>query len=232
LKYRVPEVLALPGVVVVYDKVMGNKIMTSRMVLPEQAETGDGLVGNYDSVPEIDVGKSIHYNIRCLVHDVYDSFKFVSKGEVYGQVFDFVPTLTPRMVGKSYETVTSYLLSGSIPLNKVTGYFSATAPDEVIEKLVSKPLRESTGQKKRKMPGHFGLDEDVLKELVDKEVAALLVKIDGLRGELEARDLDRLVIPYPENVSSKNELEEAFYGVYKAEDDSVVVVDDFEGESD
>lgn len=230
LKYGVAEVLALPGVVVVYDKVVGNKIMTSRMVLPEKVETGDGLVGNYDSKPELDVGESIHYNIRCLVHDVYDSFKFVAKGEVYGHVFDFVPSLTPRMIGKSYETVASYLSSGSIPLNKVTGYFSASPPEEVINKLVIQAV--TVNRKKGKLPGRFRLDEDDLNELIDKEVASLLVKIDSLRGEMETRGLDRLVIPYPENVSSKQDLEEAFYGEYKAEDDSVVVVDDYESESD
>ena len=214
LKYGVNEVLALPSMIVVYDKIKGNIIMATSLSLPKKLKAkdpGNVPIGEYDSSPKGGVGEVIHHNIRCLVHGVYDMFKFVAKGERYEEVFDFVPSLTPRMVSKSYETVTESLTKGSIPMHRVTGYFSATPPDKVIDKLVSEPLRNGLCQAE-KLPKKFVLDEDVLQELVNGEIAALLVKIDGLRETLKDKGHDRLVIPYPENVSTVDELYDAFYG--------------------
>lgn len=51
------------------------------------------------------------------------------------------------MIMKSYETVSDDLQSGSISIDRLTGYFAVTRPDEVVEKLVAKSLRENVCRK-------------------------------------------------------------------------------------
>ena len=144
-----------------------------------------------------------------------DQFKYVAKGEVWEEVFDFVPTLTPRMIDKAYETVQASLRTGNIALDKVTGYFCATPPHDVMQKLVTEPLKKETERRKSgRLPSRFELDKRELKSLVDKEKTDLLTKIEGLREELAGRGLDKLVVPYPENVSTEDELFQAFYGEF------------------
>jgi hypothetical protein len=117
------------------------------------------------------------------------------------------------MVDKSYETVSLSLTQGEIPLDKVTGYFAATPPRQVIIQLIAEPLSNGATES-GKIPSQFCLNEDLLKELVENEVAVLLTKIEDLRDKLKSNGLDRLVVPYPENTSSDEELFQAFYGSY------------------
>lgn len=212
LEFGVVEVLALPSMIVVYDEIRDNTIMTTKLSLPKQLKvSGTNVpIGEYDSSPTENVGECIHFNIRCLVHDVYDSFKFVAKGERYDHIFDFVPVLTPRMLAKSYETVTEYLQQSDIPIRKLTGYFSVTSPDQVLDKLIAEPMRNAC--QSGKLPKSFDLDEKLLKELTHKEIESLLVKINGLREKLKEKGLDKLVISFPENVSTVDELYDIFYG--------------------
>ena len=216
LEYDVNEVLVLPSMIIVYDEIKGNTLMASKLSLPKKLRgvvAGTVPIGEYDSSPLENVGEAIHFNIRCLVNGVYDSFKYVAKGERYEHVFDFVPLLTPRMLNKSYETVTDSLREGSIPINRLTGYFSTTPPDQVIEKLIAEPLRNEVCHD-GKLPKTFTLDEELLKELVNKEIATLLVKIEGLREAMKSKGLDKLVTQYPRNVSTADELYDALYGAH------------------
>ncbi len=215
LKYGVDEVLALPSMIVAFSNVNNNFIMASWVSLAEhlksKVEANGGAIGVYGSSTVENVGESIHHNIRCLVHDIYDSFKYVAKGERYEHVFDFVPTLTPRMVTKSYETVAEDLDGENIPMKRIIGYFSVTPSDKVIEKLLSDPIRKQNCGK-GKFPKPFKLDKDILKGLMDKEIEALLIKIDNLREKLIEKNLHSLVLQYPENVTTVEEIREAFYG--------------------
>lgn len=214
LEYDVEEVLPLPCMTVVYDGVDNNHIMSTQLDLPKNlaGKTPDcGLIGSYDSSTMPDLGDSIHHNIRCLVNEVYDSFKYVAKGERWEHIFDFVPSLTPRMVKKSYETVLSNLQSGTIQIDRLTGYFSVTQPDEVVEKLFAKPLRNNICRKGA-LPKPFALDANVLNELVGMEVSRLIEKIESLRETMVGRGLDEIVYRFPENVSTKEEAFEAIYG--------------------
>lgn len=216
LKYGVSEVLALPQLVVVYGLISGdNKIMAEDLSIADGYAIGDA-IGEYDQNPEYDVGNAIHHSIRCLVAGVLDQFKYVAKGEVWDEVFDFVPTLTPRMVDKSYETVETSLRSGTLDLQKVTGYFSETPPHDVISKLLVAPLKEEAMKRKTlgQLPSPFKVDFGSARELVQKEKAGLLLKIEGLRDELKSKGLDLLVVPYPENVSTEADLFKALYGEY------------------
>ncbi|KAL3782433.1 hypothetical protein HJC23_006006 [Cyclotella cryptica] len=214
LEYDIEEVLPLPCMTVVYRGISNNLILTSQLDLPKNV-TGKipecGLIGSYDSSATPDVGISIHHNIRCLVNEVYDSFKYVAKGERWEHVFEFVPSLTPRMVKKSYETVLNDLRSGTIQIDQLTGYFSVTQPDEVVEKLFAKPLREKICQKGT-LPKPFSLDTYVLNELAEMEMSCLIEKIESLRETMVGRGLDKLVCPFPENVSTKEEVFEEIYG--------------------
>lgn len=214
LEFDVVEVLALPSMTVVYDDVDKNQIMTTRLDLSKDLKkniSSSGLVGAYDSSPAPNVGEAIHYNIRCLVNDVYDSFKYVAKGERWDHVFDFAPSLTPRSIRKSYETVIEDLESGIVPVYRVTGYFSETMPDEVVEKLIALPLRNGICQKGR-LPKAFILDRYQLKQLVEKEISSLVKKLEGLREILESKGLNKLITSYPENVSTQKEVFDAIYG--------------------
>mmetsp|Transcript_3436 Transcript_3436/g.7277 ORF Transcript_3436/g.7277 Transcript_3436/m.7277 type:complete len:524 (+) Transcript_3436:98-1669(+) len=215
LEYGVVEVLALPSMTVAYDEVKNNVIMATWVTLAKhlksKVEENVGAIGVYGSSTVENVGESIHHNIRCLVHDIYDSFKYVAKGERYEHVFDFVPTLSPRMVTKSYETVTDELTNENIPIERILGYFSVTPSYKVVEKLISDPIKkQSCG--KGKFPQQFQLDKDILNGLVDKEIKALLLKIEHLRETLIEKKLNRLVLQYPENVTTVEEIREAFYG--------------------
>jgi hypothetical protein len=145
------------------------------------------------------------------VNEVYDSFKYVAKGERWEHVFDFVPSLTPRMVKKSYETVLDDLQSDSIEIDQLTGYFSVTQPDEVVEKLFAEPLRRKICRRGA-LPKPFSIDANVLNELVGMEVSRLIEKIESLRETMVGRGLDKLVYRFPENVSTKEETFEAIYG--------------------
>ena len=178
LQYNVCEVLALPSLTVVYDDIKGNIIMAQRLELPPYlaSKTQSGTpIGEYDAEPTTNVGtnvgEAVHFNLRCLVHDVYDSFKYVAQGERYEEVFDFVPSLTPRMVDKSYETVTDSLMMGTIPISKITGYFSVTPPHEVVQELIAMPLKRLV--QSGKLPQSFVLDEKMLETLVHKETESL-----------------------------------------------------------
>ena len=217
LEYHVCEVLALPSLIVIYDEIKGNIIMTERLELPKYlaSKSHNGApIGEYDAEPTIGVGEAVHFNLRCLVHDVYDSFKYVAQGERYEEVFDFVPSLTPRMVDKSYETVTDSLKTGTIPIQKITGYFSVTPPHEVIEELIARPLKRTCLVQSGKLPQTFVLDDKMLAQLAEKETDSLKVKIQGLRDTMKGKNLDKLVVPYPENVSTVEELYKAFYGEF------------------
>jgi hypothetical protein len=214
LEYGVNEVLPLPCLTVVYHGVDNSLIKTSQLDLAKnlaRKTTECGLIGSYDSTPTPNVGDSIHHNIRCLVNEVYDSFKYVAKGERWEHTFDFVPSLTPRMVKKSYETVLNDLQSDTIEIDRLTGYFSVTQPDEVVEKLFAEPLRKNICRKGA-LPKPFALDADVLNELVGMEVSRLIEKIESLRETMVGRGLDKLVYRFPENVSTKEETFEAIYG--------------------
>jgi hypothetical protein len=98
LEYDVDEVLPLPCMTVVYNRVDNNSIKTSELKVPkglaDKIPSG-GLIGSYDSSLAPDVGVSIHHNIKCLVNEVYNSFKHVAKGEVWDHVFHFTPLVTP-----------------------------------------------------------------------------------------------------------------------------------------
>lgn len=214
LEYDVVEVLALPSMIVKYDDVDKNHIMTTSLELPKDLKKNvplAGLIGSYDSSPAPNVGESIHHNIRCLVNEVYDSFKYVAKGERWDHVFNFVPLLTTRMVRKSYETVREDLEDGVIPVHRLTGYFSVTPPHEVVEQLIAWPLKSEICQKGR-LPKPYVLDDDVLKALSEKEISSLIEKIDGLEDEMKGKGLHKLVVPFPENLSTVEELASAIYG--------------------
>jgi hypothetical protein len=143
------------------------------------------------------------------VNEVYDSFKATC--ERWDHVFDFTLSLTPRMVRKSYETVTDDLTSGFIPMHRLAGYFSTTSPHDVVEKLIVKPLSD-TMCRKGALPKPFVLDKDMLKELVELEVSRLIEKIEHLPKTLESKGLDKLVCQFPENVSTEEEIVRAIYG--------------------
>jgi len=216
LAYNVPEVLALPSLTVVYNSVYKNQIMAMKLDLPKNLwhkVPASGLVGGYDSRPAENVGVEVHHNIRCLVNDVYDSFKSVAKGERWDHVFDFAASLTPRMVRKSYETVMAGITCepGMVPISKLAGYFSVTSPDEVVEKLIMKPLRDRVCRKGM-IPKRHVIDPNELKQLAEMEISSLIKKIGCLRETLKDKGLDKLVIPYPENVSTVNEVFGALYG--------------------
>lgn len=214
LEHDVEEVMSLPSMIVVYDAIDKNQIMTTRLDLSKNLKSkipASGLIGNYDSSPAPNVGEEIHYNIRCLVNEVYDSFKYVSQGERWDHVFDYVPSLTPRMVRKSYETVMADLESGVINIEKLTGYFSVTSPDVVLDKIIAQPLRRDICRKGT-LPKTFIVDHDDLKELTEKEVSSLIDKIVGLRETLKSKGLDVLVSLYPKNVSTADEIFDAIYG--------------------
>jgi hypothetical protein len=212
LEYDVDEVLPLPFMTVVYNGVDNNSIMATDLRLSKDADKNEsGLVGCYDSCPAPNVGDSIHHNVRCLVNEVYNSFKYVAKGECWDHVFDFTPLLTPRMVKKSYETVSEDLQSGAIPVHRLTGYFSVTSPHDVVGKLIAKPLADKTCRKGT-LPKPFVLDEDMLKELVELEVSRLIEKIEHLQKTMESKSLNMLVCQFPENVSTEEEVIHAIYG--------------------
>jgi len=215
LEYGVVEVLPLPCMTVVYDQVDHNSIMAVELRLPKDLTRKipeSGLRGTYDTCTAApNVGDAIHHNVRCLVSDVYDSFKYVAKGERWDSVFDFTPSLTPRMVKKTYETVSEDLVCGGIPIARLTGYFSVTRPDEVVERLIAKPLRESVCRK-GSMPKSFAIDNDVLKGLLELEVSHLIEKIDFLRETMVNKCQDKLVYEFPQNVSSKEDVYGAIYG--------------------
>eukprot|EP00956_Cyclotella_meneghiniana_P000249 scaffold312_cov52-Cyclotella_meneghiniana.AAC.3 len=216
LEYNVPEVLPLPCLTVIYDKVDNNSIMATGLRL-SKAFAGNisesGLIGSYDSSPAPHIGDAIHHNIRCLVNDVHDSFKYVSKGERWNHVFDFTPSLTPRMVKKSYETVSNDLQSGNIPIARLTGYFSVTPPNEVVDSLISMPLR-TTICRKGALPKEFVLDKDRLEELVEMEVSHLIASIENLPKVMVNKGLDKLVCQFPENVSNEQQVFDAVYGSF------------------
>jgi len=214
LEYDVVEVLALPIMTVVFSAIKKNQIVATQLSLAKDLESrvsASGLEGGYDASPAPNVGEAVHYNIRCLVNEVYDSFRYVSKGERWGEVFDFVPSLTPRMVRNSYETVMKDLEGGSVPIDRLTGYFSVTPPEVVVDKLVTQPLLNGICQKGR-LPKSFSFEQDELKQLAQKETMALIDRIESLRKSLTGKGLDRLVVPFPENVSSTEEVFDAIYG--------------------
>lgn len=175
-----------------------------------------GLIGSYDSSPAPHVGDAIHHNIRCLVHDVHDSFKYVSKEERWNHVFDFTPSLTPRMVKKSYETVLNDLQCSNIPIARLTGYFSVTPPNEVVDSLISLPLRANVCRKGA-LPKEFVLDKDMLKSLVEMEVSHLIASIEHLPEIMVNKGLDKLVCQFPENVSTEQQVFDAVYGSFGIE---------------
>eukprot|EP00584_Thalassiosira_punctigera_P008645 CAMPEP_0172537808 /NCGR_PEP_ID=MMETSP1067-20121228/9339_1 /TAXON_ID=265564 ORGANISM="Thalassiosira punctigera, Strain Tpunct2005C2" /NCGR_SAMPLE_ID=MMETSP1067 /ASSEMBLY_ACC=CAM_ASM_000444 /LENGTH=533 /DNA_ID=CAMNT_0013323183 /DNA_START=222 /DNA_END=1823 /DNA_ORIENTATION=+ len=213
LAYGVPEVLALPNLTVVYERVDRNQIVAKSLSSFRNGGDGSGLVGEYDARPAPNVGIVVHHNIRCLVNDVHDSFRFVARGERWDHVFDYVPSLTPRMVRKSYETVLADIAldNGSLPISKLTGYFSVTSPDEIVERLIVEPLRKGICRR-GSLPKPYSLDADELKRLAEVEISSLIEKIGRLRETLKGGGLDKLVIPFAENVSTDDEVFDALYG--------------------
>jgi len=104
LEYGADEVLPLPSLIVKYQNVDQNIINVTGLSLPKKLmqQEGNGagvMVGGYVSACTDNVGESIHHNIRCLVNNIYNSFKYVAQGERFDHVFDYVPLLTYRMVG-------------------------------------------------------------------------------------------------------------------------------------
>lgn len=51
--------------------------------------------------------------------------------------------VTTRIVDKSYETVSSSLTQGDIPLDKVTGYFAATLPHQIMKLIADVEMNAS-----------------------------------------------------------------------------------------
>ncbi|KAL3787497.1 hypothetical protein ACHAWO_003447 [Cyclotella atomus] len=191
LEYDVDEVLPLPCMTAVYNRVDNNSIKTLELKAPKGLADkipNGGLIGSYDSSLAPDVGVSIHHNIKRLVNEVYNSFKYVARGEVPDD-----------------------LQSGSISIDRLTGYFAVTPPDEVVEILVAKPLRENVCRK-GVLPKPFVLDKDSLKKLVELEIARLADRIESLPETLISKNLQSLVYQFPENVSTKDEVFDAIYG--------------------
>ena len=58
------------------------------------------------------------------------------------------------------------------------------------------------------------LDDDVLKELVDKEVSLLVGQIENLEDTLVGKGLDKLVTNFSENVSTHDQVFDAIYDSY------------------
>jgi hypothetical protein len=212
LKFGVDEVLDLPCMTAVYDDVEGNKIMVDNL----RTKNGESVLEHqgYSGGPDINLGETIHHNIRCLVADVYDQFQFATEGEQVAPIFDFCPTLTPRMIDKSFETVKDEIDGDSLEINKVIKYFSATHPAEVFRKLLVEPIQSM----KRKSPNDscllYGVDEAVLDELIAKEIDAILEKLLSLRNTMVTQGFDKLLVDFPQDVSRAEDIHKALYGDY------------------
>ena len=215
LKFGVDEVLDLPCMTAVYDGVEGNKIMVSCLRISD-SKNGESVLEHqgYSGGPDINPGETIHHNIRCLVADVYDQFQFATEGEQVAPIFDFCPTLTPRMIDKSFETVKDGIDGDSLEINKVIKYFSATHPAEVFRKLLVEPIQSM----KRKSPNDscllYGVDEAVLDELIAKEKDAILEKLFSLRNTMVTQGFDKLLVDFPQDVSRAEDIHKALYGDY------------------
>lgn len=220
LEFGIAEVLDMPSFIVIYERVEGNKIMATELRLPKSlqwAKMND--VGAYDADPTMDVGNAIHHNIQCLVNKAHDQFRYVAKGEVFAHVFDFVPSVTPRMVDKSYESVTDNLLSGSVEIDKLLGYFGATSPAHVVQVLFVDELLKHEVESGVLSEG-FHIDKDKVRDFIQKEKVELIAKIDGLRESMIVDGLSELVVQYPTEVSTVEDLEVALYGKCKRGDDA------------
>jgi hypothetical protein len=214
LKFGVHEVLDLPCMTAVYGDVEGNKIMVRHLRTSDSNSESVLEHQGYSGGPDINPGESIHHNIRCLVADVYDQFQFATEGEQVAPIFDFCPTLTPRMIDKSFETVKDGIDGDSLEINKVIKYFSATHPAEVFRKLLVDPIQS----KKRKSPNDscllHGVDEAVLDELIAKEIDVIIKKLLSLRNTMVTQGFDKLLVNFPQDVSRAEDILEALYGDY------------------
>ena len=103
--------------------------------------------------------------------------------------------------------------SGNIPIARLTGYFSVTPPNEVVDSLISMPLR-TTICRKGALPKEFVLDKDRLEELVEMEVSHLIASIENLPKVMVNKGLDKLVCQFPENVSNEQQVFDAVYGSF------------------
>lgn len=215
LKFDIAEALDLPCMTAVYDDVEGNKIMVRHLCLSD-SKNGESVLEHqgYSGGPDINPGEIIHHNIRCLVADVYDQFQFATEGEQVAPIFDFCPTLTPRMIDKSFETVKDGIHGDSLEINKVIKYFSATHPAEVFRKLLMEPIQSM----KKKSPNDscllHGVDEAVLDELIAKEIDAILEKVLTLRNTMVTQGFDKLLVDFPQDVSRAEDIHKALYGDY------------------
>lgn len=226
LEFGLSEVLALPEMTVVYDDLEDNKIMASQIGVSktshrfnagqEQQHCG------YAASPKFDSAKFIHHNIRCLVQGIYDQFYFFAEGEVSDPVLDYAPQLTGRMIDKTYELVKKkYLSSGSVDINQVQRYFSATPPADVLDLILMDPLRHVASQKPGgAFPEAFKFDEKAVDALIEKEKEALDQKLAWIREVLQDKGLDQIVVEWPADVSSKDEILNALYGKYLLVEDS------------
>lgn len=222
LKFYVTEVLDLPSLTVIFHQIENNKIMANQLRVPEEksvSSASGGTFGGYDEgTADINTGTSIHHNIRCLVAGVYDQFHFVTEGELVSPIFDYCPTLTPRMVDKGYETIKTSLTSGIIELDKVIQYFSATPPSKVLEMLLVEPIQALEAEAAPgRLPASFELNEDVLDEIIEAEKEAILKKLEGIREKMVEEHLDKLVEDFSEAVSTEDEIARALYGDYRVE---------------
>jgi hypothetical protein len=214
LHFEVWEVLDLPMLTVIFDGADGNKFFVKELRIPDTAllEIFSQGNGGYDEDTNINSGTMIHHNVRCLHANVYDKFMFVTEGEMVSPIFDFCPTITPRMVDKVYETVKANLNSGVININEVIQYFSHTNPADVLEKLINAPIRTLT--KKPRLSESFRVKEEDLDEIVAKEIISVLTKIEKTREKMMAMNLDKLVVDFFSNVSTESEIAKAIYGKY------------------
>lgn len=124
LKFDLMEALDLPALTAIYRKVEGNKIMVNTGLRIPGSNLSASIV-DYSDQSSINAGTAIHHNIRCLVGDIYDRFQYVIEGEQVEPIFSFTPTLMPRSIDKSYETVRrDTLCDSSLDVGMVNSYFS------------------------------------------------------------------------------------------------------------
>ena len=101
---------------------------------------------------------------------------------------------------------------------QIVKYFSATPPDQVVEKLVVSPIL-NTGSGSGAFPDSFVFDEAALDTLIAKEKQSVNLKIKNMRNKMKELGLDHLMADLSRDEDSSPEagVIPAVYGDYIAD---------------